>query len=41
MPMFKTLDIVIVELIDQHSPVELFVVGPHDYLVAIYSEHSA
>lgn len=28
MPTFKTLDIMIFELIDQHSPVEMFVVGP-------------
>lgn len=28
MPMFKTLDIVILELIDQHSPVEMFVLCP-------------
>lgn len=28
MPTFKTMDIMIFELIDQHSPVEMFVVGP-------------
>lgn len=28
MAIFKTLDIMIFELIDQHSPVEMFVVGP-------------
>lgn len=37
MPMFKTLDIVIAELIDQHSSVDLFVCGSlYDYLMAIY-----
>ena len=28
MPTFKTADVIIFELIDPHSPVEMFVVGP-------------
>lgn len=31
---FKILDVMIVELIGRHSPVEMFVARPRDYLVA-------
>lgn len=37
----KILDVMIVEWIGCRGPVEMFVAPARDYLLAIYSEHSA